>query len=47
MDGDHPIERHEEVMNAVVPRVFAALVAQRVAACIATTPERPSTVPST
>ncbi len=30
MDGDHPIERHEEVMTAVLRRVFAALVTQRV-----------------
>jgi fructose-bisphosphate aldolase class I len=30
MDGNHTIERHEEVMNAVLPRVFAALIAQRV-----------------
>jgi fructose-bisphosphate aldolase class I len=30
MEGDHTIERHEEVMTAVLPRVFAALVAQRV-----------------
>jgi fructose-bisphosphate aldolase class I len=30
MDGGHTIERHEEAMNAVLPRVFAALATQRV-----------------
>ncbi|HEX2852320.1 MAG TPA: class I fructose-bisphosphate aldolase [Opitutaceae bacterium] len=30
MDGDHPIERQEEVTAAVLPRVFRELIAQRV-----------------